>query len=218
MLVNEAVWFKEHIRQMDSRLLFPMANIGSSTERFRKIEQPWIEQCIFNPIREGNHKVTHVDIKNVQGVDIVGDLSDPDFILKLSKMGFKSVLCSNFLEHVRDRARIAGALLSIVDSGGYILISCPYEHPYHPDPIDTMFRPTVKELAGLFPNSRIVAGGIITDHSYFFYITMSLPIFFRAIARLFIPFYKPVNWLISIMQLPWLFRNYKTTCVVLQKS
>lgn len=217
MLIEEAKWFGQKISGMDPDAIFPMLDVGSSTDQFRKRVQPWIDEYIFGPARAKGHKVLHADVKKDSGVDIVGDLSDACFLEELSKMRFNSVFCSSLLEHVTNREEICRALNSIIPMGGYIFLSCPYGYPYHADPIDTMFRPNVTQLAGMFPQTRVINGDIVTCGTYLHYITRKPAIFIKAIIRIFVPVYKPRNWLTAVSHLPWLNRNFQAACVVLQK-
>lgn len=221
MLIEEAKWFSKKISSLDPLTLYPILNIGSSTETFRKTIQPWIYEYIFKPA-EGKGDILCLDIKRAPGVDVVGDLSECSFLEKISKMKFKSVLCSNLLEHVTNKDEICQAIVSLIPNGGYIFVSCPYEYPFHPDPIDTLFRPNVKELANLFPNTHIISGDIVVCRNYLGYITHSpsgSPIIFaKSIVRLFLPFYKPKEWRAAVYRLPWLLRNFSATCIVLSKS
>ena len=41
------------------------------------------------------------------------------------------------------------------------MVTVPHKFPYHPDPIDTMFRPSPNELVGLFPNCHRLEGLIL---------------------------------------------------------
>src|SRR5204863_7553703 len=92
------------------------------------------------------------------GVDLVGDLTEPSFLGRLAAMRLRSVFCSNLLEHVPNREEIGRAAVEAVEPGGYLFVSCPNVFPYHPDPIDTMSRPDVDELAALFPDTELVRG------------------------------------------------------------
>ena len=152
-------------------------------------------------------------MKSNPGVDIVGDVTDPLFLEKLKKMGFKSIICSNMLEHVPTESvdRICESLQQIIPKNGYLFISGPYKFPYHPDPIDTMFRPSVDEFAEYFPDATLIEGAIITSNDH------RKPIeLVKNVARIFMPFYKPKEWMFFPRQFPWLFRNYSATCLVLQ--
>jgi hypothetical protein len=216
MLIEEAKWFGRKIELMEPAKVFPMLNVGSSTEEFRKIEQPWIDRYIFKPIREKGQVIMHLDIKKSPGVDIVGDLSDPNFVKSLSKKEFKSVFLSNVLEHLQDKSKICEALTKILPSGGYIFVSCPLEYPFHPDPIDTMFRPNISELASLFPNTRIIHADVVTCGTQLEYIGYKNSL--KTMIKVFIPFYKSSEWRNNLQYIPYFYKHFKATCLVLQKE
>lgn len=219
MLIEEAKWFNQEIQSMDDSIVFPMLNVGSSTDKFRKNKQPWIDEYIFNPARKKNQLIQHLDVKQAPGVDIVGNLIDPNFLRRLSKMKFKSVFCTNLLEHVVNKEEIGRILVSIIPAGGYLFVSCPFKYPRHPDPIDTMFRPGIQELASLFPYTDVVSGEIVaTRVTYSKYITRSPLVLTKTIIRIFLPFYKPKSWFIAVNKLRWLFRRFQVTCIVLRKN
>ncbi len=206
------------ISQMEPSAVFPLCNVGSSTEHFRKRGQPWIDEHIFRPLEERGLSVVHVDAKGGPGVDLVGDLSDHRFLKELSEMDFKSVLCSNLLEHLPNRQEVARVLTSIVPLGGFLFVSCPFRYPFHADPIDTMFRPDVKGIAAVFPGATVVSGEIVTGGTYWDYLTRSPSEFLVSAIRLLLPFYKPIGWLSLVGHLPWMGRNFQATCVVLRKA
>ena len=79
MLREEAIWFGDRLGHILSGNASPVLNIGSSTRHFRSIEQPQIDQFIFSVLENREIRVIHLDQKNAEGVDIIGDLSDPDF-------------------------------------------------------------------------------------------------------------------------------------------
>src|SRR3981081_2029649 len=138
----EAQWRGQGIAPLPAKDIFPLLNVGSSTGEFRTRTQPWIDENIFAPIRKLGGKVYHLDIKEAEGVDIVGDLFDPKFLDRIAQMNVRWVMVSNLFEHVTNRQDIADVLLKIVPAGGYVVVSGPQSYPYHADPIDTMFRPT----------------------------------------------------------------------------
>ena len=194
-----------------------MLNVGSSTRRFRTVTQPWIDQYVFKPIRERGHLVQHLDIKDAPGVDIVGDLTESRFLEELSRKEFRSVLCASLLEHVHNREEICRALVSVIPVGGHVFVSCPHKYPYHADPMDTMFRPDLAELAALFPQTRVVDGEMLTCGTYLDSVTRSLSMLVRTVVRIFLPIYRPRGWLTVVSHLPWLLRHYQIACLVLQK-
>ncbi len=99
-------------------------------------------------------------------------------------------------------------LASVIHEGGYIFVSVPYKYPYHRDPINTMFRPTIRELAALFPGTEIYKGEIINCGSYMDKILRNPSLLINRLRR-------PVGFLLRI---PWLFKNFQVTCVILHKN
>lgn len=217
MMIQEARWFAEQLARLNPNLIFPMCNVGSSTGAFRTVEQPWIDGLIFDPLVQRGGAVRHLDIKQADGVDIVGDFEDLIFLQRLKTMEFKSVFCSNLLEHVAQRQEICRTMLSIVPSGGWLFLSVPYQYPYHPDPVDTGFRPTPEELAALFPGTRMVECAIVGGDTILQRRRGSPAALAFTLLRILFPFYKPVSWWRNRGYIPWWFRQLKASCVVLQK-
>lgn len=139
---------------LEMRGISPLLNLGSSTRHFREVIQPHIERELFAPLREAGVKIIHCDLKEDEAVDFAGDILDPEVRRRLKGMGFKCILLSNVLEHVRDRKEVTAACEEIVGSGGFILATVPSSCPYHADPIDTYYRPSPAELASTFARSE----------------------------------------------------------------
>ncbi|MCS6851724.1 MAG: hypothetical protein NZ700_11215 [Gemmataceae bacterium] len=222
MLIQEARWLGQAMAEAGDAI-YPMLNVGSNTWEFRTRHQPWIDRYLFAPARQRGQVVKHLDLQADHGVDLVGDLTDPAFLRQLAAMEFRSVLCSNLLEHVPNREELAATLVGIVPVGGYLFVSCPYRFPYHPDPIDTMFRPGVEELAALFPGTSVERQAIVDGGRM-------ATLLLRDIAR------RPMAFAGAVIRrlvrrsaedrqvitrgasfLPWFFRRVQATCVVLRK-
>jgi len=218
MTVQEARWFAEQLALMEPKQVFPMCNVGSSTGSFRTQDQPWIDELIFAPVVRQGHVVKHLDMKSAPGVDIVGDLGNPEFLKQVSNMKFKSVFSSNLLEHLVQRDAICKTLTAIVPSGGYLFVSVPYSYPYHPDPIDTGFRPSVGELAALFPGTLVIRSAVVGGDTLLYLRRRHPVVFVFTLLRFLIPFYKPVSWWRNKGYLPWFFRPLTASCVILQKK
>ncbi|AFZ04217.1 hypothetical protein [Calothrix sp. PCC 6303] len=218
MFREEAMWLAEVIYSLQPNSVFPMLNIGSSNYKFRKSEQPWIDELLFKPARQKGYSVIHVDMKPDIGVDLVGDLCDTFFLQELAELNIRSVLCSNLLEHVTNREEICKILSSIIPDNGYIFVTVPYQYPYHRDPIDTMFRPNVKELSNLFPSLKIVNGEIVAG-GYLLESTNIAPKIYLLIMlmRILLPMYQPFKWFDSLRYTLWLFRDISVSCVLLEK-
>ncbi len=218
MLAEEAKWLGARIGLMAPEDVFPLCDVGSSTAEFREQVQPWIDSYIFRPIRERGGSAKHIDIKAAAGVDLVGDFSDPAFLKRLAGLKFRSAFCANLLEQVPNREEIAAVITGIVPPGGFLFITCPYRYPVHLDPIDTRYRPTVTELAELFPGTTLVEGETFSGGTYWDAISGSPLTVVKTALRLLAPFYHYRNWRTNVNHLPWLRRRFQVTCVVLRKD
>ncbi len=158
MLVREAEVVAEMLQSSISQLPHKatILNIGSSTAHFRTVVQPHIAQLVFQPLEIQGHRIFHIDLKHEKGVDLCGDITDPAFQIRLQSLSPDVVLCSNILEHVADIAEFCAAL-NVLGRNAQLLITCPRNYPYHPDPIDNGFRPDALEIGEKFPNHRLVS-------------------------------------------------------------
>ncbi|KST66013.1 methyltransferase domain-containing protein [Mastigocoleus testarum] len=216
MLKNEAIWLAAKISSLEEANIFPILNVGSSTKEFREKTQPWIDKHLFKPAREKSFNVIHTDLKQDEGVDIAGDLCNTEFLKEIAKLNIKSILCSNLLEHLDNREEFCEIISSILPKGGYLFVTVPHQYPYHPDPIDTMFRPTIDELEKSFSTLTKLYGEIV----YSKYNGTRFPFLIFAVAftvRLMLPIYKPQTWWRSLARFTWLFKRVSSTCLVLQK-
>ncbi len=170
MLKPEAEWIGTQLATLDPSALTPLLDIGSSPSDFREKVQPYINASIFAPLIGRGVAVVHSDIQNAPGIDRVGDLNDNAFIADLRGCRFQSALFCNVLEHVAEPRAIAERVESIIPAGGYIIVTVPNRFPYHPDPIDTMFRPDVNAVAAIFPQCRLVRGAIVNGGTGWDYI------------------------------------------------
>lgn len=218
MLPEEARWLHGQLRALAPADVYPMCDVGSSTHELRAVRQPWIDRYVLGLARERAGRVVHVDIKAAPGVDLVGDLGDRRFVERLRAMGFRSVLCCNLLEHVRDRERICAALRSIVAVGGYVIVTVPRRFPYHEDPIDTMFRPTIRHLAALFPGMTVHAAATVKASAYTYLLHRRPRALVHTAVRLGAPFYRPAHWSVAMRKMYWIVRGYRVTCLILRKE
>lgn len=219
MLREEAQWLANAIYSLNPDSVFPMLNIGSSSQSFREQEQPWIDEMLFKPAREKGYSIIHTDIKNDVGVDIVGDLNDAEFLQQILQLNIKSVLCSNLLEHINNPEELCQKISFIIPIGGYLFVTVPYQFPYHRDPIDTMFRPNVEELSDVFPElkmleGQIVQGGLLVQATSTPPLLYTLAMFIRVL----LPIYQPLRWFDSVRYTIWLFRQISVNCAVLIKK
>lgn len=218
MNILESRWLGERIASMPDAELFPLLNVGSSTAEFRTTIQPWIDKNIFAPMRERGGVVHHLDIKKADGVDLVGDLSDPLFFENVALLKARAVIASNLFEHITNRHEIASAILRLAPSRGYIILSGPRTYPYHADPIDTMFRPTIDQMHAYFPGTEIIDSAIINSGNWRQWSAgergRSLS---RTVMRLMAPFYRPASWWVLACQAPFLFKHITAFALILRK-
>jgi hypothetical protein len=218
MLLEEARWLNRHLSRLHQDDLYPMCNLGSSTEHYRRLEQPYIDKYLFAPARLKNLEVIHVDAKDAPGVDVVADLTDPTLPERLAKLRVRSVMCCNLLEHVSDRLVFRDVVLSILKPGGYLIATVPYRFPYHEDPIDTMYRPTVAEVAALFPGTSIHKAAIVRASRFVYEMQSNYRALCRLIARSAVPFHRPQSWWANVRRLGEVMAGYRVTCVILRKQ
>ena len=94
----------------------------------------------------------------------------------------------------------------------------PNAFPYHPDPIDTMFRPGVEELAALFPHCRLVHGEVLGCGTGWDYLERDPRVFVTVLKRRLGGLKEHGGMKGSASFMPWLFRQFRETCVVLQRQ
>jgi SAM-dependent methyltransferase len=150
VLRAEAAWLARELEQLPVSDLSPLLSIGSGHGELTA-DQPWIHRVVYEPLERRGVRVLHHELEPAPGVEVTGDLTDPRFLASLEDLELRAVMCCNVLEHIPDPAAIAATIERIVAPGGYALVSVPLRFPYHPGPIDTLFRPSPVELRRLFP-------------------------------------------------------------------
>jgi len=215
VLEAEAQWLGERAAALPDDA-FPLLNLGSSTDHFRRVEQPWVHERLFAPLERRGARVVHADLKMQPGVDIVGDLLDPGGRDELRAVGARSILCSNMLEHVADRDVAIAAIRDLWPPGGHLLVTVPSAFPYHPDPIDTRYRPTPDELAGAFAadDVEVVAAEEVTGRRAAHYLADHGRARLRFAARMAVPVVHPANWLENAR---WAPRRVRAACLELRR-
>jgi len=230
MLYEEAQWVGKVLIEKTiegNRIL----NLGSSTLYSRTTLQPHMEEFIFAPLREKNVQVIHSDITFDEGVDLQGDFTDPAFIAQLKEMQFDGIMCCNLLEHLEDRTPLIEALKTIIPSNGWLLLTVPKQYPFHMDPIDTMYRPSPKELCEIFPElqvelaeeviarRQIGRGNELRYHkNYSEQLKENRSLYLRLVVRTFLPFYKFGMWKITVNDLKARFKPFSVSCIFLKKN
>ena len=161
---EEAAWFERNLRSRAASELSPLLNVGSSTLEYRSSGSTQIDRLLLGPLVARGVEVVHVDLKEDPGVDLVGDITDPAFRVRIAQIGAKAILCNNLLEHVHDPPAMCRALADICPPGGTLCLSVPHAFPFHPDPIDNGFRPSLGQLSEIFaPSGFAFSQGDLVD-------------------------------------------------------
>jgi SAM-dependent methyltransferase len=216
---EEAEWFGARL-PVNSGSPGRVLNIGSSTREFRTVSQPYIEEKLFEPLKERGFEILHVDQKSADGVDLVGDLHEPDFVERLSRLQADVVFCNNLLMHLKrgDRERLIVAVDRILRPGGLLYLSTATRYPYTSDPYDSYYRPDDRQLAALFPEYEVVDSTVVqTASSFLDTLRTDRAFALKVAARALVPVYKPWSWYVLMRYLPQIRRPYTTACVVLRK-
>lgn len=159
MLKEESIWIKEVLKELDISSIKEVLDIGSSTKQFRTQTQPYIDENVFRPLGERNISISYLDKKNSEGIDYVFDVEN----MSVDEIGkkFDLVICCSLLEHVPKPKKVCSLLINLVRQDGFLLVTVPRSYRYHPDPIDTMFRPSMEKLISMFPGMEIIQKEVI---------------------------------------------------------
>lgn len=218
MLRAEAHWIGQVLDELDLDKISPLLNVGSATATFREQVQPWIDEAIFAPLRRRNVIIHHLDVQEGEGIDLHGDLNDDDFVAGLSISGYRALLCCNLLEHMIDPAAICAKLERLVPTGGYLVVTVPYRFPYHPDPIDTMFRPELADVIRLFPHCRLLDGVLLDCGTGWDYVGRDPRVLIAKVIHRLSGMSDHGGVKGSASFLPWLLRRFRQTCALLQRE
>lgn len=211
MRLEESLIIKEFIAKKECKSYIAV-NLGSGHINNLLLKKPWIEQNIFSHFK----KTIKVDKIAFDNIDIVGDLADPSIYKSIKEIECKKIffLC-NVLEHVSSKNRkiILNNIYTCMNSRDELIISVPYDYPYHADPVDTLYRPSAVALSRSirlkWKNKIIIKSGNFFDE----FLRMSIS---KKIRRLLKPiwfFQKPSAYLHNFHQLFYLFKPYKISIV-----
>jgi hypothetical protein len=217
MWKQEAEWVNRCITQLTfDKDFISCLNIGSSDRLYREVSKPFINELIFRPLSE-KASILHVDIKNSDGVDVVGDFADPTFTERLSETKYDLILCNNLVTHVRNRELIFKLIENCIQRSGYLLFSAPQVYPYCADPYDAKYRPSLSQILGALPNYSLVScETIISEESHFTRIINNYKLCFGLIFNILVPAKGIERWKNVVSDIPNLFTRFETICVVMR--
>jgi len=218
MRIEEAKWIGAKLGRMSALEIGPLLDFGCSDVNSLIKTKPHIEEFVYKPLKSKGVRVIHFDLRDGPGVHISGDIYDEITACKIRDEGVKSILCANVLEHVDNPKEIISALVGALPEMGHLFITVPNSFPYHPDPIDTGFRPSPDDLVNyLPPDMRVVLAENVISTSYLQDL-LSHPLReFRKLGGIVKPFASRERRHSSFDRLRWLFKRYKVTCLIAQK-
>jgi SAM-dependent methyltransferase len=220
MRVEEAECIRTLVASVDMVPGVVCLNIGSSTKHFREIEQPHIGAKLIRPLEDAGVRFVHCDLKDADGVDLVGNVLDAGFQQRMAENQADVLLCCNILEHLSDPQAFSDACAELVKPCGYMVVSVPLSYPYHPDPIDTMLRATPVELANFFSGWEIVRAEVVRSQTFLHEVLAKprgVSTLILHILKVIFPIYRPTRWWEKTHRLMWLFRPYTVSVVLLRK-
>jgi SAM-dependent methyltransferase len=217
MHIKECYWIISKLEKFNVSEISPVLDFGGSTLKYRTLEQPWLQNNFYKKLKNREIKILFADLKKSDGVDLAGDIFDDNFLSLVKSKKFNCVFCCNFLEHVNDPQELIDRCMSLIPVGGILVITVPHSYPYHRDPIDTLFRPNIKELSKLVKGNDIIDSEIISTGSYRDHLKKNPLKIFRHL-RFFFPFLGLEKWKRSNYKLKWLFTDFKQSCMIVRKS
>ena len=218
MLYEESLWFKKIIQKYGQEGKIVL-NIGSSTKEFIENEQPYIKTNLLDQLTSKNCVVKNIDLKQADGVDLVGDVTNPAFIAELKQLNASMIICSNLLEHLSIRKEFCEALVKIMNKETLLIISVPYSFPYHEDPIDTMFRPNLSELKNEFNGLKMIEGEIVDCGGFYEFNNKKTPKLIKFTNFIKILLAAGISYLTNkekFKRLEWNFKTISATCAIYQ--
>jgi len=217
---NEAKWFAEALRRHATETLTPILNLGSSTEDYRTVVCPHIDSVLLKPLRERGVRILHADLKAHEGVDIVGDVSDERIRARIQSEHVRTVFCNNLLEHVDDVPAMCNTIAALCPPNGLLCISVPRDYPYHPDPIDNEFRPSVSELSDIFGAYGFTAvdTAAVDFGSYGQTLIANPRLLMRDAYLLLAGLFRAEKWKVLSGNYSYLLNRYTVSCAVFRRD
>jgi hypothetical protein len=120
--------------------------IGSGDTNFRQTIQPQIHKNIYEPFEnDSTIKILSIDIKSTDDTELHGDILNLGVREAELIRNADIYLVSNLIEHVRDIRETFRIIAGLMGNQSVLICSGPVIYPYHPDPIDNMFRPKTRQ-------------------------------------------------------------------------
>lgn len=198
-------------------------NLGSGDVVQLLDKKPWIKDHLFSKLEKAGCNVIHSDIRQTPGVDEPVDLTNRDATLAFGSRypGRRVVFLCNVLEHIPKKLvnSLLDGVSTLVSRDDHLIVSVPKRYPFHPDPIDTLFRPDPSSIKALFPALDAVCEGVIQSGNYWQELKVMPPL--KRLRRLLRPLF-PVSslgrYLSDVHRLSFLWRPYEISYVVFRRT
>lgn len=188
----------EHMKIINSKKLIVV--IGSGSANFREVIQPHIFRNIYRPFtQDPSVFMINLDFKESVGVDYVSDILnlDPKVAKKICNANI--YLVSNLLEHVTDIKVTINKIAELMGQNSILICSGPVDYPYHPDPIDNLFRPkTAEDFKEYIGNLRLDSFNIYSNNMKFTSNSQNLKQYLIAIYQLAKQYYSNPRKILKI--------------------
>ena len=217
MLKNEAKWIGEQLVKLDVMEASPILMLGSRFDLYGPGGQSFIYRRIIAPCEDRGVKFIHSDLQGGEGVDVAGDIFDDATLARLKQLQVRTVICANILEHVLDPGEMARRCVDIVEPGGFVIFTVPRNFPYHPAPIDTLYRPDCDQLIGLLDSPEVMSAQQIECGTFFDQLVANPFRLVKHLGQILLFFLDYRRALSALHRNLWLFRNYQVSCVLVRK-
>ena len=203
MFVAESHWIRDALGAIALPAVSQVLDVGSHTLNYRKHAQPHVDDCVFRPLRERGCTVTHLDVQEEVGVDVVFDFMQTTVEpVEALGMQFDLVICASMLTEVEDVGRAVARLKSLVRTGGYLLVAMPSRYRKY-GPGDRMVRTSVKQLRRLLQSAdgprfeEVAATAIRVDDRDKYRVIYGTPNPLRRYGEVFRYWLRPLRWKVS---------------------
>jgi SAM-dependent methyltransferase len=190
MHVETAAWTRAVLAELPLSAGSRALDIGSSTLRYRTVEQPHIEEQVLAPLRARGVDIVHLDANEAPGVDVVCDLDESDERLADRLGEHALVMVASVLQYLRKPARAANLAVGVLAPGGYLVAHHPASARRTQDPDDRMLRMSPEELAGVFERrglERVRAESVRIDDQRYYHGLRSRPSWVPVLGRFWLP-------------------------------
>jgi hypothetical protein len=221
MFKVEAIWIAKCLQYVSENLEGAsgyVLNLGSSTKRYREVQQPFIDELIFSPMKD-KFNFIHADAKSGSGIDLSGDFCSDLFWRQVNERSYDVVICSNLLTHVLDIDIIINNINRITKRRAYVIITSPFIYPYCSDPHDSKFRPSCQRLASLFTEFALLeAVSVYSADRHIDRLIANKRHLLSFLANVLLPTKGAKRWVNVVSDVPNVFLRLQTSCVFLARK